>query len=410
MLLENQWMLSCKQAKVIREAKARWNILSGAVRSGKTYGSFFLLPFRIAEQGEGNFLLIGKTERTLKRNIIDPLRELYTPQCVSQVYGDGLVDIFGRRCYVVGANDERAVTKIQGIGLVYAYGDEVTTWPESFFEMLKSRLDKPGAKFDGTCNPGPPQHWLKKFIDTTDERWLKHFHFQLDDNPFLDPNFVEALKTEYTGVWYQRYILGQWVVAEGIVYDMFDAARHVTDDIPNIKKYWVGVDYGTSNATAFILLGLGTDNRLYVLREYRHEAGAELARSKTDIQYAEDFVNWLGNIRPEWIFIDPSAKSFRLALWQMRFKYPALSKVAQADNTVLDGIRKVSSLLSAEKLFVHKSCKGLLEEFTSYAWDPKAQERGEDKPIKEFDHSLDALRYAINGLGRYYNLVMDSQT
>ena len=127
MLLENQWMLSCKQAKVIREAKARWNILSGAVRSGKTYGSFFLLPFRIAEQGEGNFLLIGKTERTLKRNIIDPLRELYTPQCVSQVYGDGLVDIFGRRCYVVGANDERAVTKIQGIGLVYAYGDEVTT-------------------------------------------------------------------------------------------------------------------------------------------------------------------------------------------------------------------------------------------------------------------------------------------
>ena len=408
MLLENQWMLSCKQAKVIREANARWNILSGAVRSGKTYGSFFLLPFRIAEQGEGNFLLIGKTERTLKRNIIDPLRELYTPQCVSQVYGDGLVDIFGRRCYVVGANDERAVTKIQGIGLVYAYGDEVTTWPESFFEMLKSRLDKPGAKFDGTCNPGSPQHWLKKFIDTTDERWLKHFHFQLDDNPFLDPDFVEALKTEYTGVWYQRYILGQWVMAEGVVYDMFDAARHVTDDIPSIKKYWVGVDYGTSNATAFILLGIGIDNRLYVLREYRHEAGAELSRSKTDVQYAEDFVNWLGSIKPEWIFIDPSAKSFRLALWQMRRKYPALSRVAQADNTVLDGIRKISSLLSAEKLFIHKSCKGLQEEFTSYAWDPKAQERGEDKPIKEHDHSLDALRYAVNGLGRYYNLVMDS--
>ena len=408
MLLENQWMLSCKQAKVIREANARWNILSGAVRSGKTYGSFFLLPFRIAEQGEGNFLLIGKTERTLKRNIIDPLRELYTPQCVSQVYGDGLVDIFGRKCYVVGANDERAVTKIQGIGLVYAYGDEVTTWPESFFEMLKSRLDKPGAKFDGTCNPGSPHHWLKQFIDNTDGRWLKHFHFQLDDNPFLDPNFVEALKTEYTGVWYQRYILGQWVMAEGVVYDMFDAARHVTDDIPSIKKYWVGVDYGTSNATAFILLGIGIDNRLYVLREYRHEAGAELSRSKTDVQYAEDFVNWLGDIKPEWIFIDPSAKSFRLALWQMRRKYPALSRVAQADNTVLDGIRKISSLLSAEKLFIHKSCKGLQEEFTSYAWDPKAQERGEDKPIKEHDHSLDALRYAVNGLGRYYNLVMDS--
>jgi PBSX family phage terminase large subunit len=401
-------MLSYKQAKVIHNAHALWNILSGAVRSGKTYGSFFLLPSRTIEQGEGNFLLVGKTERTLKRNVIDPLRELYGPDCVSQVYGDGLVDIFGRKCYVVGANDERAVTKIQGIGLVYAYGDEVTTWPESFFEMLKSRLDKPGAKFDGTCNPGSPHHWLKQFIDTTDGRWLKHFHFQLDDNPFLDQDFVEALKTEYTGVWFQRYVLGQWVIAEGVVYDMFDAARHVTADIPSIKKYWVGVDYGTSNATAFVLLGVGSDNRLYALREYRHEAGSDLARSKTDAQYAEDFVNWLGDIKPEWIFIDPSAKSFRLTLWNLRGKYPALFKVAAANNEVLDGIRKISSLLSAEKLFIHKSCKGLQEEFASYAWDPKAQERGEDKPIKEHDHSLDALRYAINGIGRYYNLAMDS--
>jgi len=408
MLSEKQRMLSYKQAKVIHNAHARWNILSGAVRSGKTYGSFFLLPSRTIEQGEGNFLLVGKTERTLKRNVIDPLRELYGPDCVSQVYGDGLVDIFGRKCYVVGANDERAVTKIQGIGLVYAYGDEVTTWPESFFEMLKSRLDKPGAKFDGTCNPGSPHHWLKQFIDTTDGRWLKHFHFQLDDNPFLDQDFVEALKTEYTGVWFQRYVLGQWVIAEGVVYDMFDAARHVTADIPSIKKYWVGVDYGTSNATAFVLLGVGSDNRLYVLREYRHEAGADLARSKTDAQYAMDFVSWLGDRRPEWIFIDPSAKSFRLTLWNLRGKYPALFKVAAANNEVLDGIRKISSLLSAEKLFIHKSCKGLQEEFASYAWDPKAQERGEDKPIKEHDHSLDALRYAINGIGRYYNLAMDS--
>ena len=156
------------------------------------------------------------------------------------------------------------------------------------------------------------------------------------------------------------------------------------------------------------MLGFGSDNKLYVLREYRHEAGSDLVRSKTDAQYAEDFVNWLGDTKPEWIFIDPSAKSFRLALWQMRIKYPALSRVAQANNAVLDGIRKISSLLSAEKLFIHKSCKGLQEEFTSYAWDPKAQERGEDKPIKGFDHSLDALRYAINGIGRYYNLAMDS--
>lgn len=399
---------SQKQKEVLREAHARWNMLSGAVRSGKTYGSFFLLPIRVQEQGPGNFLLVGKTERTLKRNVIDPLRDLYGPQMVSGVYGDGICTLFGRKAYVVGANDERSVTKIQGLGLVYAYGDEVPTWPESFFEMLKSRLDKPGAKFDGTCNPESPHHWLKKFIDSTNEKWMKHFHFKLDDNPFLDPVFVEALKTEYTGVWYQRYVLGQWVAAEGVIYDMFDPSLHVIDNIPSISRYWVGVDYGTSNATAFVLLGLGTDKRLYVVREYRHEGGSGMTRSKTDAQYAQDFVDWLGDIKPEWIFIDPSAKSFRLALWQMKKTHPALTKVAPANNAVLDGIRKTGSLLSAGRLFIHRSCRSIQEEFTSYSWDPNAQDKGEDVPIKVFDHSLDALRYVVNGLGLLYSVVMDS--
>jgi len=155
-------------------------------------------------------------------------------------------------------------------------------------------------------------------------------------------------------------------------------------------------------------VGLGNDNKLYVVDEYRHEAGEGLERSKTDAQYAMDFVNWLGDRRPEWIFIDPSAKSFRLELWNMRRQYPALFRVAPANNEVLDGIRRTASLLNARKLLIHENAKGLQKELSSYVWDEKAQERGEDKPLKLNDHGPDALRYVVNGITKIYNSIIAS--
>jgi PBSX family phage terminase large subunit len=386
---------SDKQRQVFREAYSRWNILSGAVRSGKTFGSFFMLPIRVLEQGPGNFLLVGKTERTLKRNVIDPLRGLYGPQAVSQIYGDGLCDLFGRRCYVVGANDERAVTKIQGIGLVYAYGDEVTTWPESFFEMLKSRLDRPGAKFDGTCNPGSPYHWLKQFIDTTEDKWLKHFHFQLDDNPFLDSDFVEALKAEYSGVWYQRYILGMWVQAEGAVFDIFDEAKHVIkpSDIPVCDEYIVAGDYGTHNPTAFMWIGKKGD-KVYVIDEYYWDS-VKHGRQKTDSEQADDLMMFVlqaseaEGSRPSAIVLDPSAASFITECRKRNIH------IVEANNAVLDGIRLMASLMGSDRFYVSSKCENLRKELASYVWDEKAQQRGEDKPKKEFDHAVDACRYGV---------------
>jgi PBSX family phage terminase large subunit len=342
-------------------------------------------------QPPGAVVLIGKTERTLQRNVIHPMRLRFGEDTVSDIHGQGVVTIAGRDCYVVGANDERARTKIQGQGYILAYGDEVTTWAESFFTMLKSRLDKPESRFLGTCNPEGPYHWLKRdMIDRAGDLNVKHWHFTIDDNPFLAPEVVADLKREYAGVWYKRYILGLWVAAEGAVYDMFDPQTQVVKELPAMRRYWVGIDYGTTNPTVFLLLGEGVDNCLYVCREWRWDSVAK-SRQKTDAQYSADYRDWI-DVSPDWVFIDPSAASFINQLWQ-----DGVKRIAPADNAVLDGIRATSSLLSAGRLKIHESCKGLIEEMSAYIWDKKAEERGEDKPLKTHDHGPDALRYAING-------------
>lgn len=343
----------------------------------------------------GACLLVGKTERTLARNLLDPLRELWGGSMVSQIHGDGTVDLFGRRCYVAGANDEKAITKIQGMTLVYAYGDEFTTWPESFFQMLRSRLSLPGACFDGTCNPEGPYHWAKlELFDKADGVSTRAWHFVLDDNPFLDPAFVAALKSEYTGLWYKRYILGLWVAAEGAVYDMFDESLHVVDELPTLRRWWTGIDYGTVNPTVFLLFGVGVDECLYVVDEWRWDSTQQGGRQKTDQQYSQELRAFLARWKqvPAWQFVDPSAASFITQLY-----HDQLPNVAYADNTILDGIRRVGTLFAAGKLRIHRRCKGLIQELSGYVWDAKKQKLGEDEPLKQADHGPDATRYVING-------------
>ncbi len=384
---------SPKQADVLLNANARWNALVGAVRSGKTFVDYDLKALRMRLLPPGNSLLVGKTQRTYERNVLDPMRERFGGRCVSRVHGDGTVSLFGRRCYLVGANDERAVDKIRGIGLVYADCDEFTTYPENFFQMLKSRLSEPGACCDLTANPEGPSHWAKKFIDETPG--LKAWHFTLDDNPFLDPAFVAQLKREYTGVWYQRYILGLWVAAEGAVYSMFDTAAHVVDNLPAMRAYWVGIDYGTTAPTVFLLLGQGVDDCLYVADEWRYDSAQHSGRTRTDVQYGVAYREWIARQEtpPRFVFVDPSAASFIAQLHA-----DGVRGLAHADNEVLPGIMRVASLLSAKRLKVHKHCVGLIAELTGYVWDPKATQRGEDVPLKLNDHGPDALRYVIQGV------------
>jgi len=386
---------SPKALESIYDSDARLNLWHGAVRSSKTINSIIRWIEFIKEAPEGGALLmVGKTERTLERNILGPLRQMVGFKRYKYKRGLGEISLLGRQVYVAGANNELAKNKIQGLTLAGAYCDELTLWPESFFRMLLSRLSVRDAKLFGTMNPEGPYHYIKKdFIDKAGELDLKDWHFRLEDNLNLDPRYIQSLKREYTGFWYKRYIDGLWVLAEGVIYDMFDPDVHVVSELPAMKRYWVGIDYGTTNPTVFLLVGLGVDNRLYVIDEWRWDSRLR-GRQKTDSEYSKHLRGWLTelDVVVNHIFYDPSAASFGVQLW--RDKVLGLTK---ADNSVEDGIRRISSLLSTERLYVHKRCEGLIQEMQAYTWDKKAAEKGEDKPIKDNDHGPDALRYVING-------------
>ena len=404
-----EWkQFSDKAIKSIQESDSRINIWYGSVRSGKTISSIVRWLEYIEDGPEGELLMVGKTQRTLKRNILDTIQDIVGKSNFSFNRGMGEVEIFGRKIYVAGANDARAEGKIRGMTLAGAYCDEVTLYPEDFFTQLLARNSVKGAKIFCTTNPDSPYHWLKeKYIDRQDELDLTSFHFTLDDNLSLDETYKQELKKEYTGLWYKRFIEGRFVQAEGAIYDQYDDKKHTVDELPEMEKTWITCDYGTSNATVFLLIGLGADNKLYIIDEWswgRKEQGI----SKSDSQLRKELQDFIRkhDIMPEWIFVDPSAASFITELYQYRNKFLPFKRVAKANNDVLDGIQKVSNLIGEDLLLVHNRCEDTKREFTSYVWDKKAQERGEDKPLKEYDHRMDALRYCVNGLGRIYEHIM----
>ncbi|MEU7590690.1 phage terminase large subunit [Micromonospora sp. NPDC049230] len=388
------------------ESTARLNIWQGSVRSGKTVASLLRLLIAIANAPtSGRVLLFGKTRESVNRNVFAVLTDpaLFGPLARLVKYNPGAPtgSILGREVDVLGANDAKAEPKVRGMTLCLAYGDELTTIPEAFFTQILARLSVPGAQLFGTTNPDSPAHWLrKKYLLREGELNLRTWHSTLRDNPHLDPQYVADLAREYVGLWYKRFIEGRWVQAEGAVFDMWDEDRHVVAELPRIQR-WVslGIDYGTRNATAALILGVGDDGRLYLTHEWRHDP-AVARRQLTDAALSRELRAWLADVqvpgatglqgvRPEWTVVDPAAASLRLQLHEDGMT-PAL-----ADNAVLDGIRLVSSLLGNDQLRVHQSCKGLIDEIPGYSWDDKAAERGEDAPIKADDHSIDAARYAI---------------
>jgi PBSX family phage terminase large subunit len=309
--------------------------------------------------------------------------------------------ILGRTVHLIGANDRRSEAKIRGATVSLVYCDEVSLLPKDFFRQLLGRLSVKGARLLGTTNPDNPGHWLKKeFIDRQGELDLRSWHFNLDDNPSLDADYVASLKREYVGLWYRRFILGAWVQSEGAVYEAFDPTLHVVKELPRIERWLAdGIDYGTVNPFADVLLGLGADHRLYLVSEYRHDSRMQ-RRQMTDAEYSRARRSWLEKVKhphstavgvaPEWTVVDPSASSFIEQLHR-----DGVNGVTPADNSVLDGIRTVSSLLGTGSLLFHESVTGLIDEMPGYSWDDTAAEAGEDKPIKENDHSVDAMRYAV---------------
>ena len=388
-------MYSQKQADIYLNADARWNIYAGAVRSGKTFITYDLILKRLCELPDGFRVMIGRTQQTLEKNVLDPMRKRYGPSIVSHINSKNTVHIAGKPFYVAGADNKQAVTKIQGLGLIYGYGDEVTTWHEDVFQMLKSRLSDKGAVFDGTCNPASPTHWLKTDIIDNPKLNTKTWHFALDDNPFLDGEFVEALKLEYTGVWYRRYVLGEWCLADGLVYD-FDPAKHVTAQDPTERGEWyISVDYGTQNPCAMGLWHVGKD-RATKVDEYYY-SGRDTHRQKTDEEYYTELEKLAGKRIIQAVVVDPSAASF-IATIRKHGRFG----VRKAKNDVLNGIRTTAALLQTGRAVFHKRCEDTIQEFELYAWDDKANE---DRPIKENDHAMDETRYmCYTILRRKYNL------
>jgi PBSX family phage terminase large subunit len=408
-----------KQQQSVEHAIARINVWDGSVRSSKTICSLLAWLRYVRTGPAGNLVMVGKTERTLKRNIIDPLVEMLGPRRCKANWGDGELMLLGRRIYLAGANDEKAQEKIRGLTLAGAYVDEVSIIPESFWAMLLTRLSIDGAKLFGTTNPDGPTHWLLKnylakaslHIDLDgklrrhdgDRRLdLHRFSFRLADNPNLPPKYVAELAKEFTGLWYLRFIEGRWVLAEGAIFDMFDpepGGRHVVETLPvPIEQWWVAVDYGTTNPFVALLLGLGVDDRIYVAREWRWDS-VDQRKQLTDATYSTHLRDWLDGLMwppgqdrhaVERIIVDPSAASFIAQLWM-----DGWDGVRGANNEVLDGIRNIASLLANDRLKIHQSCTGLLDEMVGYVWDPKATEKGEEKPLKARDHGPDALRYGV---------------
>lgn len=380
------------------ESTARINIWHGAVRAGKTIDSIVrFIEFVKRHEAQGEMLMVGRTERTLKRNILDVIESMVGSRHFRFSIGNGEAWLYGRRIYIAGASDARAEGKIRGMTLCGAYGDEATLWPEDFFKMLLSRLSVDSAKLFITTNPASPRHWLYDEYICNHTLNLRHWQYQLDDNKNLSPAYVKNLKAEYKGVWYRRYILGEWCVADGLIYPMFDPAGHVTDDLPKMRSIQFAVDVGHSNATAFLALGDGADGRAYVLAEYYH-SGKKTGRTLSPLSYAKMFIHFRDALHEEFasaargrVYIDPSALGFRAQLRELGETY-----TVSANNDVVAGIQTVASVIDGDLLRVRSRCRNLLDELASYAWDDKAAERGEDRPIKENDHACDALRYCLH--------------
>lgn len=411
--------LSPRQIESIRDCTARINLWEGAVRSGKTLSSLIAwLHFVAHAPRDGELVMVGRTKETVGRNLLavmsGPLFGQFAKH-ISYTPGATFAVIFGRRVHILGANDVSAETRIRGLTLAGAYVDEATVIPEVFWQQLVARMSVIGARLFATTNPDSPAHWLKRdWLDRRDPE-IRTWHFTLDDNHALDPDYVAYLKRQYTGLWYRRFILGLWVLAEGAIYDSFDHQHHTIDpdQIPAITRWlFAAVDYGTTNPFHAVLAGLGDDRRLYVTSEYRWDSRKQ-HRQMTDTQYSAALRSWLqsapiprtqlAGVRPEYVVIDPSATSFRVQLNQ-----DGISSWA-ADNEVLDGIRVTNSLIAGDRIRISRACPELIGEITGYSWDPAAQAKGEDKPMKVNDHGADALRYGVKTTEQIWRNLVSSR-
>ena len=391
-------------------------IAEGAIRSGKSSIlslSFVLWAF--VSFADSNFAMCGKSISSLRRNLITPLKQMLQNRGFKvidrrtsnelHIYYRGKKNIF----FLFGGKDERSQDYIQGLTLSGVFFDEVALMPESFVNQATARCSVEGSKYWFNCNPEGPAHWFKtNWIDEEDVNCLI-VHTTLDDNPSLSDNVKERYRRQYKGVFYKRFILGEWAAGVGIIYDCFDESINTYESLPIYLEEdgipYYSADYGTTNPTVFLESYIDYKERLphvYVDREYYYDSKVAL-KQKSDEEYVDDFRRFNDDKRYRDIIIDPAASSLIVAMRQAGFS------IRKADNDVLEGIQLVYTLMSNGLLKINKNnCPNLMKELYSYSWDEKAINRGEDKVMKQYDHACDALRYlvytVIKSFPLYYSL------
>lgn len=373
-------------------------ICDGAVRAGKTLPmSLSFVIWAMSTFNGQNFGMAGKTIGALRRNVIILLKLMLKARGyhVRDHRADNLLIISRQGVtnyfYLFGGKDERSQDLIQGITLAGMYFDEVVLMPQSFVNQATARCSVDGSKLWFNCNPEGPYHWFKlEWMDKLDEKNALHLHFTMDDNLSLTERIKERYRRMYSGVFYKRYILGLWVMAEGIIYDMFDEAVHKVPSIPRrYTVYYVSCDYGTQNPTTFGLWGQ-YQGKWYKVKEYHYEGRASV-RQKTDEEFYKDLEKFIGDLPIKGVIVDPSAASFIATI-----KKHGRFKVIQAKNDVLDGIRNVATALNQRLILYNDCCTETFREFASYVWDQKAAQRGDDRPVKQNDHHMDGDRYFVH--------------
>ncbi len=398
-------ILTEKQRSVWHESISepkRWNISVGAVRSGKTHLDYYRIPYRIIHADpSGAIALVGNTEGTLERNILAPMRSMYSEKLVGRIRSGGAVRLFGRDCYALGASRSGSAEKLQGASLSYCYGDEITTWNEEMFRMIMSRLDKSTSMFDGSCNPAAPFHWFKKFIDKQQaEGDIRVSTFTIDDNTFLPQNFVAALKKEYEGtVYYDRFILGLWKSAEGSIYRIFadDPEKFIIDDInaDDIIMADIGVDFGgNGSATAFNLTGYTPGYRkIITLDEYYRKGIISPEELETDfIRFAKQAKKKYPRLYD--VYCD-SAEQVLIKGLQNAVRREGLSLELHnaRKGDINQRIRFYSSVMSKGRYFICRSCTNTIKAFCEAVWEPGTSDRRLDDGSVNID-SLDAQEYS----------------
>ncbi|QXJ40763.1 terminase [Curtobacterium phage Parvaparticeps] len=416
--------LSPKQLWSIATSNSRLNLWDGSIRSGKTIASLIRWAMFVATAPRGGELVVvGRTRESIARNVFGPLTDPEIMGSLARVIkytpGAPTATMFGRVVHVIGFSDVRAENVIRGMTLSGAYVDEITLAQESFFTQLIGRMSVVGAMLFGTTNPDGPRHWFKvKFLDRVQELGYAHFHFRLEDNTILcrnNPEYIAQVKKEYTGLWYLRFIEGQWVQADGAVYDVWDERLHVVQpgDIPTIQQVLcVALDFGDLHPTRAYAIGVGqfevegkkTEPRLYTLAEYA-PSGKVGARRMTVAEYSKGFRQFHDRVAEKWgkpkmVAVDPAAGSFKTQLF-----YDGLT-AWNAHNAVLPGIRTISALLAVQRLQVSAVCTELVKMVPAYMWDAKAQKDGRTEVLKENDDEVDAWRYAVYTCRRYWRTLI----